>query len=372
MQLTQVLVGAAPGDAITRSALEIDRMVAPVASTSLRARYIDPAMAGSISPLDAPHGGPRPSSEDILLLHASIGEPDVSRWLADRPERLVVMYHNISPPQPFEAHDPGFADLLRLGRAELPALAERAVLTMAPSAFSAAELTEMGFADVRVCPLVFDPLALASIEEDPSTVHHLHTVVSGPVVLFVGQLLPHKRVDWLLAAYFILVTYLVPEAHLIVVGAGPLPRYRQALQRYANELNLDRSWLTGRITDAELAAFYRRADVVATASEHEGFCAPLLEAMAFGTPIVARACAAIPEILGDAGVTVAPGDSPAVFAEALAELLADPQAPAGHQGLGQALARRGRARLGAIGPDVARATLRHHLGEIVAGLDPAP
>lgn len=376
MRFTQVLVGAAPGDAITRSALEIDRIVAPAADTSLRARYIDPALAGIATPLDEPDSCGPPSAEDILLLHVSIGEPDVSRWLDERPERLVLLYHNISPAQSFEADDPAFADLLLLGRAELPALAERAVMSLADSEFNAAELRTAGAGDVRVCPLVFDPLALAGTEPDPSTVAHLDGLAPGPVVLFVGQLLPHKRVDWLLEAYFILVTYLIPEARLIIVGPSPLPRYRRRLQAFVDELNLSRSWLAGRVSDPALAAFYGHADVVVTASEHEGFCAPLLEAMAFDVPVVARRFGAVPETLGDAGLLLEPGDSPAVFAEVLAELIADPDRFPGPTGndpvraaaLRRALIERGRLRIGAIGPAVARATIRRHLADVLPDL----
>ena len=68
---------------------------------------------------------------------------------------------------------------------------------------------------------------------------------------------------------------------------------------------------------------FRSADAVVTASEHEGFCLPLLEAMTFEKPIVARACAAIPETVGDAALLLPPEQGPAFFAEAVTELLAN-------------------------------------------------
>lgn len=380
MRFTQVLVDASPDDAITSAALEIDRIVTPVADTSIRARFIEPTLTGIVAPLAASDDARPPSGDDVILLHLSIGEPDVTSWLEGRPERLVVLYHNIAPPESFDAHDPGFADLLRLGRSELPALRDRAVMALAVSEYTAAELRSVGFRDVRVCPLVVDPFALVETEPDPFTLQHLREVTTGPVVLFVGQVLPHKRIDWLMEAYFILATYLVPESHLIVVGPSPLPKYQRILQTFADELNLSRSWLTGWANRASLAAFYRRADVVVTASEEEGFCVPLLEAMAFDTPVVARRFATIPETVGDAGILLDPADSAGVLAEVLSELVADPMGATGpeqtdrlrSESLRQTLVERGRRRLESLSADKARVTLRHHLAEVVPGLGDDP
>ena len=60
--------------------------------------------------------------------------------------------------------------------------------------------------------------------------------------------------------------------------------------------------------DEDLAAFYRWADVYVSLSEHEGFCVPLVEAMAADVPVLAYAAGAVPETLGGAGVLFAPKD----------------------------------------------------------------
>src|SRR5262249_11150888 len=61
---------------------------------------------------------------------------------------------------------------------------------------------------------------------------------------------------------------------------------------------------TGHVTLAELVAYYRVASVFLCLSEHEGFGAPLVEAMHMGIPVIALARAAVPETLGGAGVLV--------------------------------------------------------------------
>ena len=70
----------------------------------------------------------------------------------------------------------------------------------------------------------------------------------------------------------------------------------------------DRFIFTGPVPDAELAAYYRHAAVYVSLSEHEGFCVPLIEAMAADVPVLAYAAAAVPDTLGGAGVQFAPKD----------------------------------------------------------------
>jgi L-malate glycosyltransferase len=349
METHQVLVSASPGDAITNAAFEIRALLRQKGPSEIYARYFDASLAGEVLPLDryASRPGADPDT-DVICFHASIGEPDLVTFLMARPERLVVLYHNISPSEPFREYDPRFADLLDLGREELRELAPRAHLALADSRYNASELEDVGFRDVRVSPLILEPDRLHAIEPHGPTVHHLTTQVEGPMAVFVGQLLPHKRPDLLLKAFHVLVTYLVPEARLVLVGAGRLPAYRQALQLFVNELNLPAA-LVGSVSDAELAAYYRHADVFVTASEHEGFCVPLVEAMSFDLPIVARAHAAVPETLGDAGVLLPPNDDPLLLAEALALVLTD-------DAVRKELVHRGRRRVQAFSPDRARAT----------------
>ena len=215
----------------------------------------------------------------------------------------------------------------------------------------------MGYEDVRVSPLVVDAGALCSVEPDPGTAHHLATEVEGPVVLFVGQLLPHKRPDLLVQAYHVLVTYLDPEARLILVGPARLPRYRKAVQDLVHELSLPGAWVAGPVSRAALAAFYRRADAFVTASEHEGFCVPVLEAMAFGVPVAARAAGAVPETAGGAALVLPLDGGPMLLGEAMAAMLHDSAVKAG-------LVERGHDQLARFDPVRSTETFLRHLAEV--------
>jgi len=359
LQINQVLVSASPGDAITNSAFELRDLLRRISPSEIFARNIHPALADEVIDLSKYFllASPRPR-DDLLMYHASIGDPEVFGFVAERPERLVLVYHNISPAAAFAPYEPGFAGLLDAGRRDLAFLKSRVTLALCDSAFNASELIALGYEDVRVSPLIVDPRSLHGVELDDGTTRHLNEVVEGPVVLFVGQILPHKRPELLVHAFHALVTYLIPEAHLIMVGSPRLPRFAGAVQQQIVELGLHRAWMTGAVAPETLRSFYEWAQLFVTASDHEGFCVPLLEAMSFDLPIVARATTAVPETLGGAGLLLDPGDSPLVMAEAWAEVLTG-------EGVRDALVAKGHERLDEFDPDHARRQILEHLSSVV-------
>jgi glycosyltransferase involved in cell wall biosynthesis len=89
-----------------------------------------------------------------------------------------------------------------------------------------------------------------------------------------------------------------------------VPRYYSMIRALMAEYRLlnDRFIFTGPVPDEELAVYYRYSAVYTSLSEHEGFCVPLVEAMAADVPVLAYAAAAVPDTLGGAGVQFAPKD----------------------------------------------------------------
>jgi glycosyltransferase involved in cell wall biosynthesis len=189
---------------------------------------------------------------------------------------------------------------------------------IAASEFNARELETMGYRDVRVVPPTADLRRLVNVEPRAETMQSL-AALGRPIMLSVGQLMPHKRPDFLVQMMHAAETYLGMEGLLFLVGHQRLERYTRAIQQQILELNLQNVRLLGAVDDRDLAAMYRSAYLVVTASEHEGFCLPLVEAMTFGKPIVARACAAIPETVGDAALLLPPEQGPEFYAEAVTE-----------------------------------------------------
>src|SRR5262249_23328872 len=148
------------------------------------------------------------------------------------------------------------------------------------SEYNATEARALGYHTVVTVPIVIDANRLSSAT--PAVPRWLPPDGAGPVVLFVGRIAPGKGHPALLATFHVLKTYLRPDAHLIIVGGIDVPSYQRALHTYASELGLTDVMWGGRVTDAELAAIYRRASVFVSLSAHEGFGLPLVEAMSFG------------------------------------------------------------------------------------------
>lgn len=355
MRIHQILVAAAGGDAITNAALETQELLVSTGMPShIFARFVEPALGGRVHALEEYQTVAGGDPSNVLLYHASIGQAEVTRFLHARPERLALVYHNMSPAAPFAPYDPVFATLLEEGRRELRSLRDRTVLALADSSFNAADLESLGYQGVLVSPLIIEPRRLQGVVPHAETVRW-QGAIDGKVLLFVGQLLPHKQPHVLLQAFHALVTYLLPEAHLFLVGAPRLTRYKEALQSYIEELNLTHCGIIkSPVSPEELAAYYRRADAFVTLSEHEGFCVPLIEAMAFGKPIVARGAAAVPETVGDAALLIGPDDGSLVAAEAMYEVLTN-------EPLRACLVERGRRRAAFFSPDRSRAILLEHL-----------
>lgn len=149
-------------------------------------------------------------------------------------------------------------------------------------------------------------------EENPP----LPVVEGSPLLLCVARLAPQKGVDTAVRA---LVD--IPAATLLVLGEGP---ERRRLETLSRQLGVrDRVLLPGRVGD--VAALYRAADIVVHPARWEGFGLAMLEAMLAAKPVVAANAASAPELVvhGETGSLVPPDDAQAL-ADAVAELLREP------------------------------------------------
>jgi glycosyltransferase involved in cell wall biosynthesis len=146
--------------------------------------------------------------------------------------------------------------------------------------------------------------------------------ITTPVLLYLGTIQPRKNVDVIIQAF----AHLKRERHiphqLYIVGRrGWLT---EGLEALVARLDIQRDVVfTGAVPDGDLPLFFNVADVFIDPSSYEGFGLTLLEAMACGTPVVTSAISSIPEVVGEAALTVTPTDAREV-ADAVDRLLTNP------------------------------------------------
>ena len=319
-RVTQLLPAAHAGDATGGSALHLAVALRQAGyQATVHALTIDEGLRDAIQPLeDLAALGP----SDLTLLHFAIPSPLSDLLLRSDGARAIV-YHNLTPPELLLPFCPDVAALTARGAIELRELAasNRIDLAIGVSEFNCAGLRAAGFEHPRALPLALD-LAQYDVASDPIVA--AREAAAPTTFLTVGRIAPNKRLESFVRAAAYYVDHIDPHAQFVIVGGNRgLERYSDALARMATDLGLDgRLRWTGRVPLADLVAWYRAADVYLCTSEHEGFCAPLLEAMHFGLPILARHAAAIPETLGEAGLTFV-GDDAATLAEMMHVLAAD-------------------------------------------------
>jgi glycosyltransferase involved in cell wall biosynthesis len=298
-------------------------------SRALRAAGIDSTIYhGNCTPDMASEGVPlvelgRFAKDRWLLYQSSIGSP-VYDILATRDEPKLVNYHNITPTELLAPWEPSVGYEVSLGRTQMARLAPESRLAVADSAYNQSELTEVGYQNTAVVPLLIDMTSTGE-EPDPEVFDRLGDAKArgGADFLFVGKVSPHKAPHDLVKMLSVYRRLYDPHARLHLVGSPLGERYGPALAAFVAELGLEGAVsVTGSLTPGGLEAYYRSADVFVCASDHEGFCVPIVEAMAHGLPVVASATTAIPETVGDAGLLL-PDKDPSRFAAAVHRVVED-------------------------------------------------
>lgn len=145
--------------------------------------------------------------------------------------------------------------------------------------------------------------------------------LDGPVVLYPAITYPHKDHATLVEAF---ASVLIDHPTAVLVLPGRADSAEASLLAQVERLGIGaRVRRLGRIPAPDVAGLYDLATVVAVPSTYEGFGLPAAEAMACGIPVVAAEATSLPEVVGDAGLLVAPGDVPG-WADAIGGLLANP------------------------------------------------
>ena len=203
----------------------------------------------------------------------------------------------------------------------LPRAVAAAARVITPSEHArAALLARFGTAPGRVAAIPLGVEVAFRAPPPPGAVEQLRALHGlGPrLVACVGTVQPRKRVDRVIEAFA--RADLAAHGWQLAIAGRLRPGYAPP---WLVTLPPGVRWL-GPLPPHALGALYAAAEIAVSASEYEGFGLTVCEAMASGCAVVAVATSALPEVVGDAGVLVARSD-PALLAEALARLAAEPE-----------------------------------------------
>ena len=297
-QIHQVLATLGYGDAIGHEVLGIQRVLTragfeseifvQTADYRLEDRTKDYRELVSIS-----------SPSNILIHHFSIGSR-ASRIAYALPDRQILIYHNITPPEFFVNVHEQLAEQCFKGRRELSVYPARVDLALGDSEFNRQELESLGFAPTGVLPVVPD---FSHLDVEPNDLLAADFDDEWTNILFVGRIIPNKRIENVIRYFHAYQRHFNPRSRLLLVGSyGGYEKYLAMLQQLVASLGAADIHFTGHVTDAELTAYYDVADLFLCASAHEGFCVPIVEAFYKQVPVVAFAATAVPSTMDGAGV----------------------------------------------------------------------
>jgi glycosyltransferase involved in cell wall biosynthesis len=305
MIVNQWLPAAHRGDAIGDSARRMRTSLRALGHNSdLFSLTIDDDLRDDVLPID----DPRARRADITIFHFVLPSP-LTEAFARLPHRRILQYHNITPASYFAPYDANLFRLSTLARRELATLVGKVDLAVGVSEYNRRELEALGFTPTGVLPLAVDLDRLTTAAPRPA----LEQALDDDFVnfLFVGRIVPNKKIEDHIRLAEHYKRYVDAYYRFIFVGrTDAVPKYYSTIRALISDYRMlnERFIFTGPVPDEDLAVYYRKAAVYVSLSEHEGFCAPLVEAMATGVPVLAYAAAAVPETLGGAGVQFAPKD----------------------------------------------------------------
>ncbi len=232
-------------------------------------------------------------------------------YIADLPCQKIAYYHGITDPAQLGDVDENVKKMCEAGLKELSRMSAFDGL-FANSQSSLREFNQhyhsitqlVNFDNASTLPpIVAMQSKWAAVEADTFLLpEHFST---SKILLYVGRMFPHKHVEEVIAV-FAEYNKKDPSAVLLLVG-GQHPAYYERLRAETQKLSLNcqqQIRFFSTLTQSQLKSVYQAASVFLTMSEHEGFCIPVLEAMMFGIPVVAKHRAAIPEVMKGNGILI--------------------------------------------------------------------
>ena len=294
----QVLATLGYGDAIGHEVLGIQRVLRGAGYESeIFVETADPRLEDFTIDYRDLVGGVAPS--DLLIHHFSIGSR-ASRTAYALPGRMALVYHNITPPEYFIGVHKDLVKLCFHGRRELTAYIARSELALGDSEYNRQELASLGFHATGVLPVLPD---FTHLDGAPDRALAADFDDEWTNIMFVGRVIPNKKFEDVIRAFHAYRTRHNPRSRLLLVGSySGFERYLAMLHALIARLGTPDVHFLGHVSNEELTALYDVADLFLCASEHEGFCVPIIEAFHKRIPVLAYAATAVPATMDGGGV----------------------------------------------------------------------
>ena len=242
--------------------------------------------------------------KSIIIYHHSVYWEKGEEILKRAKGQIIFRYHNITPSHFFKEYNEFHYAQCEQGRIQTKRFIQEFpnAFWLSDSRYNTEDLEGVDSANIGICP----PFHVIEqwIQTTPDEGILKKLIEEGEVnLLFVGRIAPNKGHLFLLEVLRVFILNYHSNIKLRIVGkfddsiSGYNQLIKQKIQQYHLQNNIE---FIGEINDATLASYYLGSDLFICASEHEGFCVPILEAQSLGLPIVSLDACAVPDT-GDKG-----------------------------------------------------------------------
>ncbi|PIU01745.1 hypothetical protein COT68_01555 [bacterium (Candidatus Torokbacteria) CG09_land_8_20_14_0_10_42_11] len=234
-----------------------------------------------------------PALRACSCLRSSAGR----RALKQKCPKIIFDYHGVTPPDQIMSR--GKRLIAEKTIAVTQEGANCADLCLVRSHFMERELRNYG----KPRKIIFNPLPFLPIKSEILPLREKYHLENKKILLYVGRISEHKNLAVVIGA---LQKIEKKDVCFAVVGNDrhlSLAAEKERLIDLSRKLKVqDQMIFTGEVSEAELFSWYKICNLFVMPSLHEGFCWPLVDAMAYGAPILATREGAIPETVGNAAL----------------------------------------------------------------------
>jgi glycosyltransferase involved in cell wall biosynthesis len=237
------------------------------------------------------------NKEQIIFIHYSIYY-DFAPWIDKIKAKKHIIYHNITPPEFFKDNQYLY-DMCKKGIELLPDLASKFEGSIGDSKLNSDDLEKYNFKNIHTIPLLVDVEKVRSFSFN----YELFDKLSDDFnIIFVGRIAKNKAQHDLIKIADI-YRYINPNFKMYIIGGTTDSAYFEELNELINQNKLHNNVIiTGKVSNEDLYAYYKSANIFLCMSEHEGFGMPLIEAMLFNVPVLAYDSSNIANTLNHGGV----------------------------------------------------------------------